>query len=391
MFIQAAARARHVLVLSSIFLAGTSLAHEVTPTSPNHVPTFSFSAPTNAAVGQYYSYFPTVSDSDGDSLSYVVKNRPAWLTFSYKGGGLSGTPSKAGTWSNIEVFVKDTHVTKSMGKFSITVTSGNTAPKISGTPATTATAGIAYSFQPTASDADGNTLGFSIQNKPSWAAFSTSSGKLSGTPVAGTYSNIVISVSDGKASASLPAFGIAVASGNSAPKISGTPPTSLNVNNAYAFQPSASDADNDTLTFSIANKPSWASFSATTGKLYGTPDASAAGIYSKVSISVSDGKAMASLPAFDIVVNQISLGSVTLSWMPPTQNTDGTTLTDLAGYRIVYGTSSSALSNTVQVNSGVSSVVINDLAPGTYYFAVRAFTFTGVESTNSNVATKVLN
>jgi hypothetical protein len=379
-----------VFAASMLLSAGVATAHQVSAANPNHVPTFSGTPASQASVGQVYRFAPTVQDADGDKLSFVVKNRPSWLTFSYQAGSLSGTPSAAGTYSNIEIFVKDTHSTRSLGRFSITVTSSNTAPKISGAAVTTATAGQAYSFQPSATDAEGNALGFSIQNKPVWASFSTSTGRLSGTPTAGTYSSIVISVSDGKLAASLPAFGIAVAAGNSAPKISGTPSTSLNANSLYSFQPTATDANGDALTFSIANKPSWATFSTTTGKLSGTPSAASVGTYSNVVVSVSDGKVSASLPAFSIAVNQLSLGAVTLSWMPPTQNTDGTSLTNLAGYRVVYGTSSSALNQTVQVNAGVSTVVVENLAPATYYFAVRAYTTSGTESSNSSLATKIV-
>jgi hypothetical protein len=38
-------------------------------------------------------------------------------------------------------------------------------------------------------------------------------------------------------------------------------------------------------------------------------------------------------------VTAISNGRATLSWTAPTENTDGTTLANLAGYRIRYGTS----------------------------------------------------
>ena len=382
---------RNTLLAASILLAtGAATAHEVSAANPNNVPTFSGTPASTATVGQRYRFAASVQDADGDNLSFVVKNRPSWLTFSYQSGSLAGTPTSTGTYSDIEVFVKDGHTTKSMGKFSITVKTTNTAPKISGAPVTSATAGQVYSFQPSATDAEGNPLGFSIQNKPAWASFSTATGKLAGTPTAGTYSNIVISVSDGKLAASLPAFGIAVGGGNTAPKISGTPSTSLNANSVYSFQPTASDANGDALTFSIANKPSWATFSSTTGKLSGTPDASSVGTYSNVVVSVSDGKIATSLPAFSIAVNQMSLGAVTLSWTPPTQNTDGTSLTNLAGYRVVYGTSASALNQVVQLNAGVSSVVVDNLAPATYYFAVRAYTSAGLESSNSNIGTKIV-
>lgn len=83
--------------------------------------------------------------------------------------------------------------------------------------------------------------------------------------------------------------------------------------------------------------------------------------------------------------------SVTLSWTPTTQNTDGTSLTNLAGYRIVYGTSATALTQTIEVpNAGVSSYFVENLAPATYFFAVRAYTTAGIESANSNIASKAV-
>ena len=109
-------------------------------------------------------------------------------------------------------------------------------------------------------------------------------------------------------------------------KISGTPPTSVNVGSAYNFVPTASGASGATLTFSIQNKPAWASFNSGNGALTGTPSASSAGTYSNIVISVSDGTNSASLPAFSITVNQVSNGTATLNWTAVTQNTNGTPL-----------------------------------------------------------------
>ncbi|UCE75819.1 MAG: putative Ig domain-containing protein, partial [Gammaproteobacteria bacterium] len=89
----------------------------------------------------------------------------------------------------------------------------NSVPSISGVPAQSVAEGSAYVFRPSASDADGDSLTFSVQNQPSWASFSSSSGRLSGTPTAnhvGTYDNITITVSDGSSSASLSPFSITV-------------------------------------------------------------------------------------------------------------------------------------------------------------------------------------
>ena len=176
---------------------------------------------------------------------------------------------------------------------------------------------------------------------------------------------------------------------NHAPTISGNAPAAVNAASAYNFLPTASDVDGDTLAFTIANKPDWATFNTSTGRLSGTPDAADVGTYSNISISVSDGQASTALSAFAIAVTAISNGRATLSWTAPTQNTDGTTLANLAGYRIRYGTSAGSLTSTIVIdNVSVTTYVVEDLAPATWYFAVTAVTSTGVESANSNVANK---
>jgi hypothetical protein len=318
------------------------------------------------------------------------------VTFSTTTGLMTGYPKAVGTFANIVVSVSDGVTKVSLPGFTIAVVK-NAAPTIKGTPATTATVSQAYSFQPTASDPEGQKLSFSIQNKPSWTTFSTSTGKLSGTPTAsnvGSFKSIVIRVSDGVSSAALPAYSITVsaAGGNSPPKISGTPATSVNATDPYSFQPTASDPNGDALTFAIANRPGWATFSTSTGKLSGTPTAANVGTYSGIAISVSDGKASAALPGFSIAVTQNANGAVTLSWIPPTQNTDGSVLTNLSGYRIYYGTSPSALTRTITLtNPALTSYVVQNLSPATYYFGLKALASSGTESDLTTPVSKTVN
>jgi hypothetical protein len=178
---------------------------------------------------------------------------------------------------------------------------------------------------------------------------------------------------------------------NQKPTISGTPPTSVLEGEAYDFRPSASDPDGDTLIFSVANKPSWAAFDASTGRLYGSPGAGDSGSYANIVISVSDGKAQASLSGYTLTVQQIALGSATLSWNPPTQNADGTPLTDLAGYKIYYGKSSAALDQTISINSvGITTYVVSNLSPATWYFAMTSYNAQGVESDRSSAVSKTI-
>jgi hypothetical protein len=272
----------------------------------------------------------------------------------------------------------------------------NSLPRISGSAPANIDVGETYNFTPSASDADGDSLTFAISNKPSWTNFNRSSGRLTGTPTladVGTHGDIVISVSDGTDTASLRAFSITVSSAdtNSAPQISGNPATSVNEGQAYAFTPTASDADGDTLTFSISGQPSWASFDAATGRLSGTPGSGDVGVYSNIVISVSDGQVSDALSAFSITVNAISLGSVELSWTAPTQNEDGSQLEDLAGFKLYWGTEPGRYPNSVTIdNPTVTTYMVENLAPGTYEFVATAYNGSGVESRYSGAATKTV-
>ena len=197
----------------------------------------------------------------------------------------------------------------------------------------------------------------------------------------------------GSSSSSLATSSSGVA-GNQAPTISGSPGTSVGAGQKYTFAPVAADADADTLGFTIANRPAWAQFDTATGRLTGTPTTSNIGAFANVQISVSDGKATTKLPAFTITVAANSLpmpNAATLSWTAPTENTDGSALTNLAGYRIHYGTKADELTGEITIaNAGITTYMVTDLAPATYYFAIKAISAGGAESNLSTVASKTI-
>jgi Fibronectin type III domain len=268
------------------------------------------------------------------------------------------------------------------------------AVTITGSPPKTATVGHAWSFTPTVAGAAGKPLNFWIQNRPGWAGFNAATGLLNGTPKAadvGTDANIIINVTNGTGWVPLHAFSIVVSqAGAPPPTISGTPATSVVAGHAYAFKPTATAAAGKTLQFSMANKPAWASFSASTGALAGTPAAASVGTYAGIVISASDGTTKVALPAFAITVTQVGEKSATLSWDAPTKNMDGSALTNLAGYRIFYGTSRNSLTQSITISSvGMTMYVISNLSPGTtYYFAIMAYNTAGVQSNLSTIVSK---
>jgi Fibronectin type III domain len=177
-----------------------------------------------------------------------------------------------------------------------------------------------------------------------------------------------------------------------APKLTltGTPATSIAVGAKYSFQPAVSAAGEGT-SFTIQGQPSWAEFNTTTGALSGTPTTGDEGLSSKVTIIAKDAASSASIGPFTIVVTPPANGTATLSWTAPTDNSNGSPITGLAGYNIYYGTDPSNLTKSIDVAGATTTTyTVTGLTAGTYYFAVAAYNSEGVDSSLSNIGQKTI-
>jgi len=178
---------------------------------------------------------------------------------------------------------------------------------------------------------------------------------------------------------------------NTPPTIGGQAAETVVAGQAYTFTPVATDPNGDPLTFSIRNLPSWATFSASNGRLSGTPNGTHAGNYVDIRIDVSDGHTTVSLAPFSIRVRPVAIGNAMLSWMPPTQRADGSPLGNLAGFRIYYGDAPFTYTEMVSLsNAGLTSFLVENLPAGTWYFSVTAVDAAGVESLLSDSASKTI-
>lgn len=238
---------------------------------------------------------PASSDTTVVPLAGVV------LVGSEADRGVTVTALGSGT-STITLTLVDIAGNTSTRSFDVVV---NSVPTILGTPATNVAQGTLYNFMPIAADADGNSLVFDITNRPSWAGFNTATGALSGTPSnadVGMTTAIVISVSDGVLSASLPAFNLTVTNVNDAPTISSTAMTAATQDAAYSYSLTAIDSDvGDVLTLSAVTKPSWLSFNSVTGLLSGAPSNADVGGHA-VLLRVTDTDGLTADQSFSITV-----------------------------------------------------------------------------------------
>lgn len=182
---------------------------------------------------------------------------------------------------------------------------------------------------------------------------------------------------------------------NTAPTISGSPADSVQAGNAYSFRPSASDPDGDILKFYIVNKPSWADFDSTTGRLSGMPAINDVGVYDYIYIYVLDGKSGALLSPFSITVYGTGQtnGNFTVSWTAPVARSDGNPLamSEIAGYTLYYGDSANNYSQSLDINDAyTNSVTVSELTAGTYYVVLTTRDADGRESAYSDMVSKVV-
>jgi len=203
-------------------------------------------------------------------------------------------------------------------------------------------------------------------------------------------------VSSGSVTAATPAAVDVPAFSNRPPSIVIAAFADAQVGATFDYLPVAKDPESDTLRFTSVNLPTWASLDPTNGHISGTPGPNDAGLYESISITVADATHLVVTAPFSIVVNpavnpalELGSGVASLQWEMPPSKESGEPLDDLAGYRILYGRSSSDLDHSVMIpDLATTSYQFSTLTSGVWYFAVVAVNSNGLEGPPATQATK---
>ena len=178
----------------------------------------------------------------------------------------------------------------------------------------------------------------------------------------------------------------------SLPSITGAPrPTTL-AGELYYFVPHTSNPGSENLTYWIFNKPDWLSFDESYGWLWGTPTVADVGRYDPIVIGVYDENGDGNvIGPFNIEVFSPDEPWARLSWQAPTTNIDGSSLTDLAGYRLHhFSPGSLEISVTELMDPDLRIHVFGDLAEGVHVFYLTALNTRGMESPLSEIVYKAI-
>ena len=262
-------------------------------------PTVVSLSPLEAVVGELYTGQVTATPGSNATLAYSLVGALAGMTINSITGVITWTPLAAGNQA-VTVVVTDGAALSDSKEFTITVSSANQAPIITSTAFTSVTIiGVAYTYDVNATDPDGDTLTYFLTTKPDGMNIDFTTGVITWTPAAiGSY-EVTVEVSDGELT-DTQSFTITVSSANQAPIITSTAITSVTIGVAYTYDVNATDADGDTLTYSLTTNPSTDMIiNPTTGVINWTP--TAVGSY-EVTVEVSDGE-LTYTQSFTITVN----------------------------------------------------------------------------------------
>jgi hypothetical protein len=254
--------------------------------TPNNPPTIDSDPVTSATVGEAYSYDVEASDVDGDTLTFDLLTYPEDMNIDPTSGLISWDPQDTGEFE-AEIVVTDNKGKKAFQSFTITVEEGpdNYAPVIISDPPENVVLGNDYIYEIEANDQDGDTLFYSLLEYPSGMTIDPSSGFINWTPSSeGTFA-VSIQVTDGF-DISTQSFNITVLGENFLPIIESEPVVIAFVGVEYLYNIDATDADGDTLSYSLISSPENMNINNMAGDITWIPQQT--GNYD-IRIQVSDG------------------------------------------------------------------------------------------------------
>src|SRR3990170_3571578 len=244
------------------------------------------------AEGNALTFTLSGSDPDNDALTYSASELPEGASFNPTTREFSWTPNfiQAGNYPGITFIVTDGSLSDSE-TITITVNNTNRAPVLDSIGNKPVAEGSALNFTLSGSDPDGDSLTYSASGLPSGANFNLTTRQFTWTPdftQAGSYAGVTFAVTDGSLSDS-EIITITVNNTPQAPVLNNIGNKSVLEGETLSFTITASDADNDALTYSDSSLPPGASFNPVTRQFSWTPNFSQAGSWPGVTFTVSDG------------------------------------------------------------------------------------------------------
>ena len=264
-----------------------------------------------------YFYPVKAIDADGDILSYSLTSAPEGANIDTATGNISWEPPADGDY-DFTVEVSDGRGGIDTQAYTVTVTAGtvNVNPVIDSAAPIEALLNQSFTYNVEASDPDGDFLGYYLDDAPDGMTIDRTTGQISWIPdisMSGSQS-VTVRVLDGRGGEATQTFTLEVGAdlANSAPQFDSTPLTSVEINQTYRYDATATDPDNDSLRYELALAPDGMNIESSTGRLFWQPSADNEGTHTIV-IKVADGRGGIDLQAFSLSVGQKNVNPVITS------------------------------------------------------------------------------
>jgi RHS repeat-associated protein len=276
----------------------------ITVRAVNTPPNVTSTPPTFASIGNQYSYAVRATDIDGDSLTFAPITMPTGMTIDSPSGLIRWTPAANQLGSLSVAFRVDDGQGGAATQFYtlvVTATAANNPPVITSNPNFVATVDLSYQYNVTATDADGDTLTYQLQNPPAGMAINATTGVVTWTPTAaqlGTHT-ITVAAIDGQAGGTQ-TYTLRVATTNRHPTITSQPPPGVVAGLVYRYDVRASDPDGDPITYTLDTAPAGMTID-NLGRISWQTTRVNVGTH-RVAVSVEDDRGLLVTQTFDMVV-----------------------------------------------------------------------------------------
>ena len=261
---------------------------EITVTGENQPPSFTSTPVTQAVVDMEYVYDVEAEDADNDTLTYSLLTFPAGMQIQNDTGVIQWTPD-SGDLGNHSVAVEVTDgVETDQQEYTLTVLAEPiSAPTITSTPVTQASINQLYSYDVEATHPENDTLTYTLTSYPSGMVIDDATGLIEWTPTPGDEGGheVNVRVTDEAGMYDEQLFTITV---NSGPVITSSPNLTAYDGQLWTYDVEATDADNDTLVYTLAESPEGMNINSGTGLVEWTPSNDQLG-GNAVEVVVSDG------------------------------------------------------------------------------------------------------
>jgi len=269
--------------------AGAFATEAFTITVSNILPTIDAISVNSLTEDAVFSYNVNCSDENQGTVTYSLTDSPVWLTINPLTGLLSGTPNNLYVGSHSQTIT----VNDGTGNVSLTwdYSVVNVPPVFTTEADTTADEDQLYSYDANCSDDNQGTITYSATILPSWLTLQSATGVLSGTPQNNQVGDtlVTLKVSDGKGGTATQSFNLHIINTNDAPSFTSTAITTVIEDSQYQYDLSASDPDDDVLTYSLINYPTGMTINSGTGLIIWTPNNSHVSQAVSIQARVSDG------------------------------------------------------------------------------------------------------